>query len=119
MAAARRPAEERHYSGSFEFDPGEGYTVEPFTPDHREDVLAMWAREDAMPAEVAALVGVATAYLNEPPPLRVPLWTPRLFIAREHRAGLLGLALAVRLVGDCEEAFVSAEDNRAPGGMHV
>jgi hypothetical protein len=138
----RRPVEERHYTGSFVFEPPEGYRIEPFDGDGSgsasvapAEVLAMWEREGAMPTdvgraripevllvavtEVGEIAGVCTTYLREVDQIRMDLWHTRIFIPKAHRATNLGLVLIERALRTHEERFASGEDSRGPGIAYV
>jgi hypothetical protein len=111
----------------------ERHRMEPFGSGEvtADDVLALWAREGAVP-EVEAkrrvhevhivatdrkdgLVGISSAYLRRNAQLRMDLWYYRAFVARAHRMSSLAGALAVRGRELLEERFVSGEDTRAGG----
>jgi hypothetical protein len=96
-----------------------------------DDVLALWARERAVP-EVEAkrrvdevhlvaidredgLVGISSAYLQHNPQLRMELLYYRAFVAKAHRMSSLAGALAVRGRELLVERFVSGEEARAAG----
>jgi hypothetical protein len=98
------------------------------TPD---DVLALWARESAVPEAEArrrvhevhlvaierneGLVGVASAYLERNAQLAMDLWYYRAFVARAHRRSSLAAQLALHGRDLLEDRFVSGEDTRAAG----
>jgi hypothetical protein len=135
----RRPVEERHYSGEFVFEPEPGYRIEPFGEAGcsvgEADVLAMWEAERALPADAArerltqvllvgvheerGLAGVATTYLRTVEQLGMELWHTRIFIAREHRQGNLGLVLIERAVRTHKDRHASGADTRGAGMAFV
>jgi hypothetical protein len=96
-----------------------------------DDVLALWAREGAVPEQEArrrvhevhlvaieeseGLVGVSSAYLKRNTQLRLDLWYYRAFVAQAHRQSRLAVQLALRGRDLLEGRFVSGEDTRAPG----
>jgi hypothetical protein len=123
LAETRRqeyPLEERHRMEPF----GSGGVT-------TDDVLALWAREGALPEAEAkrrvhevhlvatdredGLVGISSAYLHRNAQLRMDLWYYRAYVARAHRMSSLAGALAVRGRELLEERFVSGEDTRAGG----
>jgi hypothetical protein len=98
------------------------------TPD---DVLALWARESAIP-EVEArrrihevhlvaldqseeLVGVSSAYLQRNAQLAMDLWYYRAFVAPAHRRSSLAAQLALHGRDLLEGRFASGEDTRGAG----
>jgi hypothetical protein len=137
--ADRRPVEERHYSGEFVFEPEPGYRTELFGQGGCSvtdaDVLAMWEAEGALPADAArerlpevllagvheekGLAGIATTYLREVEQIGMELWHTRIFIAREHRQGNLGLVLIERAVRTHRERYLSGADTRGAGMAFV
>jgi hypothetical protein len=111
----------------------ERHRMEPFGSGEvtADDVLALWAREGAVPEAEAkrrvhevhlvatdredGLVGISSAYLRRNEQLRMDLWYYRAFVARAHRMSSLAGALAVRGREILERRFVSGEDTRAGG----
>ncbi len=99
-----------------------------------DDVLALWAREGAVPEpearrrvhevhlvaleESEGLVGVSSAFLKRNAQLRLDLWYYRAFVARAHRQSRLAVQLALRGRDLLESRFVSGEDTRAPGMIY-
>ena len=109
------------------------YRLVPFdeadvTPD---DVLALWRREDVLPADEAAkrvhevhlvatdrddgVVGISSAYLQRNAQLRTDLWYYRAYVSEAHRMSSLAVLLAVRGREVLEERFTSGDDTRALG----
>jgi hypothetical protein len=98
------------------------------TPD---DVLALWARERAIPAAVAerrvhdvdlvaiderdGLVGIGSSYLQRNGQLRMDLRYFRAFVAETHRSSSLATALTFRDCEHLEGLYVSGTDRRASG----
>lgn len=96
-----------------------------------DDVLALWAREGAVPEAEAqrrvhevhlvaidredGLVGISSGYLQRNAQLRMDLLYYRAFVAKEHRMSSLAGALAVRGRELLDERFVTGEDTRAAG----
>jgi len=96
-----------------------------------DDVLALWEREHAMPAEVArrrvgevafvgldereGLVAVSTLYLERSRRLGMELWHPRVFVARAHRQSTLAEEISLAMMSHLEERFVSGRDHRGAG----
>jgi hypothetical protein len=95
------------------------------------DVLALWEREGAMPAEVArrrvgevafvgleereGLVAVSSLYLQRSQRLGMDLWHYRAFVARAHRRSMLAEELTVAMTSYLEERFVSGLDRSGAG----
>jgi hypothetical protein len=128
-AAPLAPVEERTEPPPLD----ERYRIEPLadsavTPD---DVLALWAREGAIPAAVAerrvhevdlvaidereGLVGIASSYIQRNGQLRMDLRYFRAFVAEAHRSGSLATALTFRDCEHLEGLYVSGADGRASG----
>lgn len=96
-----------------------------------DDVLALWQREGAMPAEVArrrvgevafvgldereGLVAVSTHYLQRSQRLGMELWHYRAFVAQTHRQSTLARELSRATMSHLEEQFVSGRDRRGAG----
>lgn len=96
-----------------------------------EDVLTLWRSEEAMPEaearrrldevelvavdEAEELVGIASAYLQHNPQLRLELWFGRVFVASAHRHSNLGRVLMMRGREYLEQRFTSGEDTRGAG----
>jgi hypothetical protein len=96
-----------------------------------EDVLALWAREGAVPEEEArrrvsevTLVGispegeavaVSSLYLQLNPQLRMDLWHYRTFVGREHRHSGFAAQLIFTNRRLMDERYTSGEDRRAEG----
>lgn len=96
-----------------------------------EDVLALWQREGAMPAEVArrrvgevafvgldereGLVAVSTVYLQHSQRLGMDMWHYRTFVAEGHRRSLLAAELTLATTNHLEEQFVAGRDRRGAG----
>ena len=113
------------------------YVIELFTESElidEEAVLEFWARERAMPAEVAhnrigelafiatcegELVAVTTAFLQWIPRLRLSLWNFRSFVAAAHRESGLAGTISNRAHDYGAERFASGEDTRGAGGLLV
>lgn len=99
------------------------------------DVVDLWEREGAVPAEVAPdrvgevllvglgeegeLVGVSSAYLERNRQLNMDLWYYRAFVAASHRNGNLAVQLALTGRDHLERLFVSGEDTRGAGLVYV
>ena len=112
---------------------GEGYRIEVFAEGDvgADDVVAMWAKEGALDeaearrrAEDVALVvvapdgdvaGVSTAWLQQNPTLRLPLWNYRTFVAREHRQGDIAFLLLHATRDHLSSRYTSGADDRAVG----
>lgn len=102
--------------------------TDAFGPD---DVMALWAREGAMPeaeaerrvAEVflvasdheGALAGVVTAYLELHEQLRTPMWYLRGFVSSRHRLLSAAMAMVTTTFEVLEGRYGSGADTRAPG----
>jgi hypothetical protein len=96
-----------------------------------EDVLALWAREGAVPepeaqrrvhevqlvalAGGAEVVGVTSCYLQRNRQLDMDLWYYRAFVSREHRKLDLAGQLAIEGRKYLEARWTSGEDDRAAG----
>jgi hypothetical protein len=96
-----------------------------------DDVLALWAREAAVPEAEAqrrvhevhlvaidgtdGVVGVSSAYLQRSAQLGLDLWYYRAFVAKAHRRSSLAVHLALQGRDLLEGRFVNGEDTRAPG----
>jgi hypothetical protein len=96
-----------------------------------QDVLDLWAREAAVPAEAAqrrldqihlvathgidGLVGVTTAYLRRNRQLRTTMWYYRAFVAPAHRISNIAALLATWGLDDLEARFTSGADRRGAG----
>jgi len=113
---------------------GEGYRILPLaeteaaTPD---DVLELWAREDAIPEPEAqrrvhevlmvaldpsdGVAAVSSVYLQRNAQLGMDLWHYRTYVANEHRMGHLAVRLLWATRDHLRERFESGEDARAPG----
>jgi hypothetical protein len=123
------PAAERTQPPELE----ERYRIEPLadsdaTPD---DVLALWAREGAVPAAEAerrvhevdlvaideedGLVGISTSYLQRNSQLRMDLHYFRAFVAEAHRRSSLAFLLAFRGRDHLEGLHVTGRDTRGAG----
>jgi hypothetical protein len=101
------------------------------TPD---DVLALWARESAVPEPEASrrvhevhlvaidrsagLAGVSSAYLQRNAQLRLDLWYYRAFVAKAHRRSSLAAQLALHGRDLLQDRFTSGEDTRAAGVIY-
>jgi hypothetical protein len=99
-----------------------------------DDVLALWAREQAVPAQEAqrrvhevhlvaieqseGLVGISSAYLQRNAQLQLDLWYYRAYVAKAHRHSSLAVQLALRGRDLLEGRFLSGEDQRAPGMIY-
>lgn len=96
------------------------------------EVLAFWAREEAMPEPVARervgevvfvairdgeLVGVSTMYLRHSAQLRCEMWHFRTFVGREDRRSSLALFLLRTTRQHLEREYAAGRDTRAPGLM--
>jgi hypothetical protein len=119
---------------AIDYSLGDRYRVEPFAETDdvtADDVLALWAREHAMP-EVEAqrrvhevlnvvierdqgLVALSTAYLGRNTQLRMDLWYFRTYVAAAHRHTHVATQLTFRNRDLLERRFVSGEDTRAAG----
>lgn len=113
----------------------ERYEVEPLAGSDRtgpDDVLAMWASEQAIPDEAEArrrvhevqmvalgpvgdVAGVSTAYLQRNPQLRLDLWYYRTYVARPHRHSNLAAQLIFRTRDLIEERHARGQERRAEG----
>lgn len=112
----------------------EGYAIEPLAGSDRattDDVLAMWAREKAVPEPEAKrrvhevqmvavgpsgeVAGVSTAYLQRNPQLQLDLWYYRTYVARAHRHSQIAAQLIFRTCDLIEERHVRGDDTRADG----
>ena len=111
------------------------YVIELFSDSElidAEAVLEFWARERAMPAEVAhnrigelsfigtldgELVAVTTAFLQWSPRMRLSFWNFRSFVAERHRDSGVGTTIANRAYDYAAERFVSGEETRGSGGL--
>lgn len=96
-----------------------------------EDVIAMWISEGALGPEDArrrardvilvavdrddGVVGVSTAWLQDNPALRMPLWNYRTFVAREHREGDIAFLLLHSTRDHLRERYEAGTDTRALG----
>jgi hypothetical protein len=117
-----------------EFPLEDACRIEPLTEASEvtaEDVLRLWARERAMPAEEAGLrvhearlvaterdegvIGVSTVRLQRNPQLRMDVWWYRTYVAEAHRKSNLAFQLLVGNRDLLEERYVSGEDPRAAG----
>jgi hypothetical protein len=115
----------------------ERYRIVPLTESGEatpDDVLALWARESAVPEleasrrvhEVhlvaiersAGLAGVSSAYLQRNAQLRLDLWYYRAFVAMAHRRSSLAVQLALHGRDLLEDRFTSGEDTRAAGVIY-
>jgi hypothetical protein len=126
------------YNGSME-DPSlePGYRVELFEEQDEvseQDIIDLWARESAVPAEEArrrvlevlfvgiherdGLVGIASAYLQRSPQLDLQLWYYRAFVASAHRMGNVAVQLALQGRDLLQERYVSGEDRRGCGVLY-
>lgn len=101
------------------------------TDVREQDVLDLWAREDAMPPKVASrrvaqvhlmathevdgLVGVTTAYLRRNLQLDSVMWYYRAFVASAHRTSNIAALLATWGLDDLSARFASGSDRRGPG----
>lgn len=109
------------------------YRIEPLAESSvsADDVLALWARERALPPSQAArrvhevelvavderdgVVGVSSSYLQRNPRLRMDMRHFRAFVAREHRSSSIASLLTLRGCERLERAYVTGEDTRAAG----
>ena len=96
-----------------------------------DDVLRLWAREGAVPAEEAqrrvqevrvvgkerddGVIGVSSVYLQHNPQLRTDLWHYRTYVARAHRNSNVAAQLLLSNLALLDERYASGEDTRAPG----
>jgi hypothetical protein len=113
---------------------GEGYRIVPLAETDAatpEDVLQLWAPDDAVPEQEAQrrvhevlmvaldpndrVAGVSTVYLERNPQLGMDLWYYRTYVANEHRMGHLAVRLLWATRDHLRERFESGEDTRAPG----
>ena len=121
----------KHLSG---YPVDERYRIVPLAESEEvseEDVLALWAREDAVRGPDAesrvkqvtlvalerdeGVVGVSSAMTKTVPELRMDFWYYRTFVAAEHRHGHLSAQLFLENQDYLERRFVSGEDARAGG----
>jgi hypothetical protein len=102
--------------------------IDEVTPD---DVLALWAREGAVPEAEASrrvhevmmvaidkddsLAGISSVYLQRNAQLGMDLWHFRTFVGTPHRGSNLSLQLLWTSRDHLEERFVAGEDTRGPG----
>ena len=111
----------------------ERYRIEPLTGSAAtpDDVLALWAREGAVPAAEAerrvhevdlvaideddGLVGIASSYLQRNNQLGMDLRYFRAFVAQAHRRSSLAFLLALRGRDHLEGLHASGADTRAAG----
>jgi len=111
-----------------------GYRMEPLagtdaaTPD---DVLELWAREDAIPEAEARrrvhevlmvaldpsdrVAAISTVYLQRNPQLGLDLWYYRTFVGSEHRMSHLAVRMLWATRDHLRERYLSGEDARGPG----
>ena len=96
-----------------------------------DDVLAFWARENAVRSQEAlrrvhevqlvalteaeGIVGVSSAYLQRSAQLGMDLWNYRTYVAGPHRRGNLAAQLLLGTRDMLESRFESGEDTRAGG----
>jgi hypothetical protein len=96
-----------------------------------DDVLDLWRREGAMPADEAArrvhealcaatapdgsLVGVSTAYLKRNVQLGLDLWYYRVFVAEAHRLSTVAALLGFRSHGLLLDRWTAGADRRGVG----
>jgi hypothetical protein len=113
---------------------GEGYRIAPLAETDAataDDVLELWAREDAIPEPEAqrrvhevlmvaldpndGVAAVSSVYLQRNAQLGMDLWHYRTYVANEHRMGHLAVRLLWATRDHLRERFESGEDARAPG----
>ena len=112
------------------------YRIEPIAESSvtREDVLALWARENVVTPQEArrridevllvgvdrddGVVGVSSAYLQRNEQLRMDLWYYRAFVARAHRMSSLAVLLAMIGRDLLKQRFVTGRDTRAAGAVY-
>jgi hypothetical protein len=121
-------------SAAQDYSLGQGYRIVPLaesdaaTPD---DVLELWAREDAVPELEAqrrvhevlmvaldpndAIAAVSSVYLQRNSQLGLDLWYYRTYVANEHRMGHLAVRLLWATRDHLRERFESGKDTGAPG----
>jgi hypothetical protein len=117
------------------FPLADGYVVEEIETSSvsRDDIVALWKREDAVPSDELAIridevrlvathhdepVGVMTGYVRRSGQLGVDTWHERAFVARDHRRTNLAMHLAVLGVELLERRFVEGVD-RSAGGVVI
>jgi hypothetical protein len=112
----------------------EGHRVVPLADTDAagpDDVLALWARENAVPEQEARrrvhevlMVGldpddrvaaVSTVYLQRNAQLGLDLWHYRTYVAQEHRMGNMSLQLLWATRDHLRERYETGKDTRAPG----
>jgi hypothetical protein len=113
------------------------YRIDLFAEQDAVDadaVIDLWAREGAVPPEVAnrrvhevllvatlegsrELVAVSTAYLERNPQLRMDLWYLRSFVAVAHRMTRVGWALGLIARDHLQRRFVGGQDLRGAGAL--
>jgi hypothetical protein len=110
------------------------YRVEPYGGDSEvaEQILAMWARENAVRPEEEArrrvheainvvierdegVVAVSTAFLQRNPKLDMTLWYFRTFVSSPHRNTHVSTQLTFHNRDLLERRYTSGEDTRAGG----
>lgn len=112
----------------------EAYRIQVFADTHEvtaDDVLQLWAREQAVPAVEAerrvtevhlvathvtdGLVGVSSAYIKRNGQLRMDLWHYRAFVAHDHRMSNVAVFLATLGRDLLADRFRSGLDTRCAG----
>ena len=112
----------------------ERYRVEPYAGDAEvaNEILAMWARENAVRPEAEAqrrvhealnvvrdrdtgVVAVSTAFVQRNPQLDMDLWYFRTFVSSAHRNTHIATQLTMHNRDLLERRFQSGEDTRAAG----
>ena len=95
-----------------------------------ERIAQLWIDEGALSAEKARarvgdvvllaldgeqVAGVSTAWLQDNPRLRMPLWNYRTFVARAHREGDIAFLLLHATRDDLAARYADGSDTRACG----
>jgi hypothetical protein len=112
----------------------ERYRVEPHRgdPETANQILALWAREAAVPNVEEArrrihealnvvidrdegVVALSTAYVRRSPQLGLDLWYFRTFVSAAHRNTHIATQLTMHNRDLLEQRFLSGEDTRAAG----
>jgi hypothetical protein len=112
----------------------ERYRVEPYRGDAQTagQILALWAREAAVPNADEArrrvhealnvvidrdegVVALSTAYIRKSPQVDLDLWYFRTFVSSAHRNTHIATQLTMHNRDLLEQRFLSGEDTRAAG----
>jgi hypothetical protein len=112
----------------------ERYRIEPYRGDAEtaDQILALWAREAAVPNVEEArrrvhealnvvidrdegVIALSTAYVQRNPQLDLDLWYFRTFVSAAHRNTHIATQLTMHNRDLLEQRFLSGEDRRAAG----